>query len=308
MTRNRFILTILCICCLLPLNAAGGHGYALIELSGGGGWSSMGVKNAANDQHDLKFKSLGSYGYTGHIGLAYMLNPYIGLGIGADFTRIGGGVQLEGKMRWNNVGDTERELYHHIAMLDGWKEQQELLLVEIPIALRFGAAIGSTVEFTGEAGVRIGLPMKANNTLAGTVTHQGEYDPWALLLNHVDNHGFYTADFATQPTINTRTCCSLYAKLGIQTPIKDDVVWFYTQVYGAYSLSNALTLGEQELGFRNDGKGQEDAHSFMADYNSIYDTHYIAKVRPIQVGVEVGLRFFLFPKQHYPCHCVKDRF
>lgn len=307
MMRNRFILVVLCtLCCLLHMYA-GGRGYAVIELSGGGGWSSMGIKPASNDQHSLSIKSINSYGYTGHVGLAYMINPYIGLGVGADFSRIGGGVQLGGSMRWNNVGDTEAERYHHVATIDSWKEQQELLLVEIPISLRFGAAIGSTVEFTGEAGLRIGIPVKNSNSLAGTVTHTGEYDPWAATLARIHNHGFYTADFASNPVVTANTAYSLYAKLGIQTPIKDDVVWFYTQVYGAYSLSNALKLGDNELGFRNDGKGQESAHDFMADYTSAYDTRYIAKERPIQLGLEVGLRFFLFPKQHFPCHCVKDR-
>lgn len=309
MTQHRFILLLLCtFWCGLTISAAGGRGYAVIELSGGGGLSNMGVTAAANDQHNLKIKSLSSYTYTGHIGLAYMINPYIGLGVGADFTRIGGGVGLTGNMRWDNVGDTERERYNHIAVLNDWKEQQQMLLVEIPIGLRFGAAVGSAVEFTGEAGLRIGLPIQTDNDLAGSVTHQGEYDPWALLLNRVDNHGFYTADFAAQPAISARTSYSLYAKLGIQTPIKDDVVWFYSQVYGAYALTNALALGDLDLGFRNDNMGQDDAHAFMADYSSAYDTRYIAKVRPFQLGLEVGLRFFLFPKQHFPCHCVKDRF
>lgn len=281
-------------------------GYAVIELSGGGGWSSMGYRTTNGEQGSLTLKNMNSYTFGGHVGLAYMISPYIGLGVGADFTRIGGGLELGGMMKWRDVADTEGERYNHKSLLNGWKEQQEELMVEIPISVRFGAGIGAAVEFTGEVGVAIGLPMKSSNRLSGTVTHVGEYEPWVLELGRVNNHGFYTAEFQGTPAIRTRMMYSAYVKAGIQVPLHD-VVWFYSQVYAAYALTNALELGTNELGFRNDDWGQEDAHSFMADYTSVVDTKYVEKVNPVRLGLEVGLRFFLIPKKHVPCHCVNDR-
>jgi len=306
MMKRWFVLLLVGWCACLSMHAAGG--FAVIEIGGGGGWGSMGYKTKQHDQSALQLQSTWDYSYTAHVGLAYMIRPYIGLGVGANFTRIGGGVRLGGEVHWQNVGDTENELYNHVARLDAWQEKQQMLLVEIPIGLRFGAGIGARVEFTGEVGVKIGLPMKTSNTLSGTVTHEGDYSPWGLNLQNVGNHGFYTAAFGGEPALSTRTHYAAYLKAGIQVPLTENrVVWFYAQIYGSYALSNALKTGDGELGFRNDGKYQTEAHAFMADYTSIVDTRYVQSVHPVQAGLEVGLRFHLAPRSKYPCHCVNDQ-
>jgi len=298
------VLIFLCAC----ISAHAGGGFAVIELSGGGGWSSMGYLTTNSDQPALQLQSTSSYGYTAHVGLAYMIRPQIGLGIGADFTRVGGGIALSGEVRWNDVPDSENERYNHVCHLASWQETQQLLMVEIPIALRFGAGIGSAVEFTGEVGVRVGLPMRSPNSLSGTVTHLADYGPWDLHLQDVRNHGFYTTEFSGNPALSTHTLYSAYLKAGIQVPLGENrVTWFYAQVYGSYALTNAVTVGTAELGFRNDGTGQEAAHAFMADYTTIVDTKYIQSVHPIQAGLEIGLRFHLAPRSKYPCHCVNDQ-
>jgi len=284
-------------------------GYAVIEVGGGGGLSNMGYQTQTFDQSDLRIRSLSSYTYTAHVGLTYMIRPFIGISAGANFTRMGGGIGLEGAMRWNDVADTENERYNHIAQLNAWTEKQQLTLVEIPLSLCFGAGINQPVEFTGEVGVKIGLPLSGSSQLSGEVTHVGDYGlPWGMTLNQVRNHGFYTAAFAGEPAIKTQMTYSLFLKAGIQVPLEQQkVVWFYSVVYGAYSLTNALQTGEAELGFANDDKGQESAHTFMAAYTSAIDTKYIKSVHPIQAGLEIGLRFFLYPVDKYKCHCVNDK-
>jgi len=307
MRHFRYTIFYALICLSLPVSAAGG--FAVIELGGGGGYSHMGCQTKTYDQPDLTIRSLSSYTYSAHVGLSYMIRPFIGLSAGANFTRIGGGVGLDGQMHWYNVGDTEGERYHHIAQLNAWTEKQQLTLVEIPLSLCFAAGIGAPVEFTGEVGVKIGLPMSATSSLSGEVTHVGDYGlPWGMTLNQVRNHGFYTASFATNPSIQASTSYALFLKAGLQVPLeKNEVVWFYSVFYGAYTVNSALHTGSTELGFANDGLGQEASHAFMSSYTSAIDTKYITSVHPIQCGLEIGLRFRLYPVAVYNCHCVNDK-
>lgn len=309
MKRKQFIVYLLVLFCLPTTLCAGG--YSVLELSAGGGWSSMGYKTNHNGQPSLTVKSMSSWNVQGHIGYAYMFTSHIGLGVGVDFARIGGGIQPDGTVRWLNVGDTEAEKYNHLSHLSSWKEKQEALLVELPISIRFGSGpTNSRVEFTGEVGALISFPVKTKTHYSGTVTHDGDYGPWGLYLEDVANHGFYTTSFSGDPDISMKSpLISAYAKLGIQMPIsEDEKIWFYAQVYGAYAFTNAFSTGDKELGFRNDGKGQEAAHAFMADYTSMADTKFVTKANPVRVGVEVGVRFFLFPIKKYPCNCVNDRY
>lgn len=306
MSKLRYFILLLLIGLFTKVWAGG---YAVIEVGGGGGYSSLGYRTQTFDQAGLQLRSLSSYTYTGHVGLAYMIRPFIGLSVGANFTRVGGGVALDGQMLWRDVADTEGERYNHIARLRDWSEKQQITMVEIPVSLCFGAGINAPVEFTGEVGVKIGLPMSSTNSLMGEVTHVGDYGlPWGMTIDPLYHHGFYTTRFEGQPALKAQTTYSLFLKAGIQVPIeKSRVVWFYSVVYGAYALNNAFATGEAELGFANDGLGQEDAHAFMTDYTSVVDTRYIQSVHPIQLGLELGLRFFLYPVDKYKCHCVNDK-
>jgi len=97
---------------------------------------------------------------------------------------------------------------------------------------------------------------------------------------------------------------SVFLKLGLDYEIGANVHLF-GNIYGDYGLMNALKRGQSELGFQNDRAGMEGTHYFMASYDGITATNILSeKSHPIQVGLELGIRFVFPHKKSYPCKCM----
>lgn len=299
--RNR-ILIILLFIVGLSLPAAAQTSSAL-EVSVGGGWSTLGYK-VVPTQADIKGSNSGSWGLQAHVGYAFFFTPHIGLGIGVDFSHYGANASLSGTARWNDVMDAEGESYNHLALIHSLRDQQDVFMVDIPLTFYFVYPITDDLGFNLEVGARYGIPVLSKASYRADIEHQGDYGIWGLNLHDVSGHGFYREpDFRNTYPIAVRNRIAGFLKLGLTYEINRNVQ-FFGNIYGDYSFTNVLQGGFSALGFRNDRAGMEDTHSFMTDYNGIIATDNISdKSHPIQIGVEVGIRFIFPHKQSYPCMC-----
>lgn len=286
---------------------------SMIEVSVGGGWSSLGYQLNTEAQPFLTAKQNGSYGLTAHIGYGLMFNSYIGVGIGADVARYGSDIKLADQAQWLGVTDTDGELYDHFTTIRSWKDQQQLYMVEIPLALYFRApATGNKVYFSGEVGAKVGIPVFSQAKFSGELSHQAGYEPWQLNLQQVGGHGFYDSEMSGEYDLQTKTSFAVFAKVGFETPLDEkEKVWFYGHLCGTYYVAPALSLTETPtpLGFHNDTNDpfMQDTHSFMADYAGILSTDMLkGKTTPISIGVELGIRFKILHKQTFRCHCDRN--
>lgn len=286
---------------------------SMIEVSVGGGWSSLGYQLNTESQPFVTAKQAGSYGLTAHIGYGLMFTPHIGVGIGADIARYGADAKLGDQAQWLGVTDTDGELYDHFTNIRSWKDQQQLYMVEIPLTVYFRSpATGSQVYFSGEVGAKVGIPVMSDAKYHGELSHQAGYEPWQLNLQQVRGHGFYDSEMSNTYDLQPKTSFALFAKVGIETPLDEkEHVWFFSHIYGTYYLASAVSLTDTPtpLGFRNDSNqpAMQEAHAFMADYTGILNTDMIKnKPTPISVGVELGIRFKILHKQTFRCHCDRN--
>ncbi|MCQ2348347.1 MAG: hypothetical protein MJZ65_04075 [Paludibacteraceae bacterium] len=286
---------------------------SMIEVSVGGGWSSLGYQLNTEAQPFLTAKQAGSYGLTAHIGYGLMFTPHIGLGVGADIARYGADVKLGDQAQWLGVTDTDGELYDHITEVRSWKDQQQLYMVEIPLAVYFRApASGSKFYFSGEVGAKVGIPVLSDAKYKGELSHQAGYEPWQLNLQQVGGHGFYDSTMDGKYDLSAKTSFAVFAKVGFETPLDEkEKVWFYGHLCGTYYVAPALSLTDTPtpLGFHNDSDNpvMQETHAFMADYTGILSTDMIkGKPTPISVGVELGVRFKIPHKQTFGCHCDRN--
>ena len=84
-------------------------------------------------------------------------------------------------------------------------------------------------------------------------------------------------------------------------------------VHAQYGFNTAFeTGGESPLGFRDDRPEGASFHPFMTSYTSLLNTSLVSgKASPLNVGIELGVRFELSPNRYtyrhrrkYPCRCL----
>ena len=298
--RNRILTIFLLLGLSLPIAA---QMHSAIELSVGGGWSTLGYK-VLPTQADVTGSNKGSWGLQAHVGYALFFTPNVGLGVGANFSHYGATASLTGTARWNDVMDTEGETYHHLAIIHSLRDKQDVYLVEIPLTFYIAYPMTDHLSFNMEIGAKYGIPVLSQASFHADIEHQGDYGIWGLNLRDVTGHGFYReTDFHNSYPIAVKNQISVFLKLGISYEIGKNTHLF-ANIYGNYGFTNTLQSGQSELGFRNDRPGMEAAHAFMADYNGIVSTDNLsAKSHPGQVGLEVGIRFVFPHKKKYPCKC-----
>jgi len=282
---------------------------SFIELSAGGGWSSLGYQLDARSMPTLSASQSGSYGYGAHIGYGLLFNQYVGIGIGADFTRYGANAKLSGRAVWQDVTDTEGEQYSHITTVRRWADQQALFYLEIPLSLYIRFPVSDNSAVYAQLGAKACIPMMSKAHYAGELTHAGSYEPWMMEINEVPNHGFYSSVMDQDYPFKSRFGAAGFVKIGFEGAVdSDDRVWLYGAVYGTMFFTSALdgNASGRPLGWRNDTNDSEqyEAHAFMSDYSPLYTTVLATgKGMPMAVGAEIGVRFKIPHPKHHRCMC-----
>lgn len=279
---------------------------SMFEISAGGGWSSLGYTLSTTSDM-LNARQSGAYSYTVHLGYGLFFSSNVGLGVGVDYTSFAASAALDGNMVWEGVTDTDGERYDHYTLIDGWRDQQRVGYIEIPLTLYLLFPTESAVCFSGEIGVKYGLPINSSGYYSGSLTHYGEYFPWGLRLENMPNHGFYTeSNFKGNNKLTFNSEVSLFLKAGVQVRLTDKL-HFIAHIYGQYGVLNAIKQNDADkidLGFRNDRQGMETAHYFMQPYSGILNTTLCSdSSRPWTIGAEIGLRLFIPHLHRYPCKC-----
>lgn len=283
---------------------------SFFELSAGGGWSSMGYQMENASQPGLSARQNGSYGFNAHVGYGFQFNRFIGVGIGADLSRYGSKATLSGNAVWQGVTDTDGELYNHTTIVSEWKDEQELYMVEVPLALYLRFPVATDVRLFAEVGAKLGLPIMSKGSYSGNLQHSGFYEPWVLTLSDVPSHGFYSSTMQSNYDLRTnKMTVAGFVKVGVETPVDQQrLVWFFGAIYGTMHFMPAVTSDHTlPLGWHNDTDNADQlaAHAFMNDYYPVYMTDITrANVNPLAVGAEIGIRFrFSHFQQHRGCMC-----
>jgi hypothetical protein len=284
---------------------------SFVELSVGGGWSSLGYGMNNESQPGLTARQNGSYALNAHFTYGLQFTRNIGLGIGVDFSRYGSNATLNGQAVWEGVMDTDGELYNHLTDVNGWSDAQELYMVEIPLALYLRFPVAQDVRMYGQIGVKAGLPIMSSAHYSGAVAHKAHYEPWMMTTgSDIAGHGFYRAEMDAKYDLKTQFSVAGILKIGVEAPV-DNLrhVWLFGAVYGTLYFRPAVVPCEQRapIGWHNDSDdaAMQEAHYFMSDYSPIIYTEMTkGDVKPLAIGVEFGVRFRIpHVKRYRRCNC-----
>ena len=295
MRRGLFIYLLLV--CITPIFAGrAATSYYTFTLRGGYGSMDFGLKEGVTK---------GSIAYGVELEYAYFFLPYIGIGIGGDVQRVGSTGVLNTSITWNNVFDTDGEMYKHVVNLHNWSEKQRAFNVEVPITLQTQFDLNQSCRLLLKAGAAYSWLIQHKTNAKGTIEHLGNYDRWHLQLD-IPEYGFYTEKgFNPQYAFNNVHSCTFRLSAD---------VCFYTRsnvelLCGIYACLNIRNLNTEHspIGFRNDRPEGSVFHPFMNEYSTILNTNYVgSKLYSYTIQLQFGIRLHQpHRKINYDCKCVK---
>lgn len=307
-TCSRFLLIVLLLVgqthCLF---AAPKQKWVAFDLSLGAGYSTFGYQVQSTDMFTAN--ATGSWGMRAGLGVSYFFSDYFGMGIGASFTRYGGGMSLKGSMVWQGVTDTDGERYDHHLQINHWREAQQQLFLAPNLTLQSAIPIGNA-HLLLRLGAEYAFSLQASYRGYGELTHFGYYPFGNLTLHDLDKYGFYTTN-RFQPSGKWDADIqqvSIIGAVGVGIPVAKNIELAIAveAAYAVWSSAAQSAGGQNPIGFHENvnSQGGQDLHYFIPDYASLTTTSLVnGNIRPFYVGLQVGLRFCIPQRKRYPCMC-----
>ena len=136
--------------------------------------------SAPHTQNKIKFPA-----WHAGIGINYYFVPWMGIGTGAQFSAYPNRASVT-KEWTQTTQDVYNDDYTITSTPNKLREDQNIYMVEIPLALKFRARPG-VVGFTGTAGVKIGIPVATNQNLGanGMMENSVYYPFYDLTMSNV---------------------------------------------------------------------------------------------------------------------------
>ena len=232
-------------------------------------------------------------------GYTFFFHPCVGLQAGLSFSRIASTARLTEPMEWSQwqdgsaLTDYMGDLYTHRTAFEGWKEQEQAYLIEVPLGLRFRyfKDKDSRAGLHAALGVKAAIPVWANyRNHSGTLIHTGWYEQWQLLLYDLPGR-FEREEVRAQEENMTRRLrtinAELYGEIGIAIRINVHYE-LYIAAFGQYTVNDMNSTAKADrgaLGFRD----ETNRYPFMNEYKGLVGTDRVGAIHPWMAGVKVGL-------------------
>ena len=232
--------------------------------------------------------------WNGAVGISYYFVPWMGIGTGAQFSAYTNRTAVT-KPWTQTTKDDYGDEYTITSTPTNLKEDQNIYMVEIPLALKFRARPG-VVGFTGTAGVKIGIPVITNQKLAanGTMDNAVYYPFYDLTMSNVPGvveNLDIPSDKGTLRTSHLRTLnYAAYAELGILVRLHQRVE-LAIAAFGNYYFTNLLeNPTKQSLGFADGRTTGKYPLPYTQSYAGVLRTTEVQELHPWSVGLKIGIQ------------------
>lgn len=232
--------------------------------------------------HSLNYKlpggsKSGQFGYTAELAYSYFFAPQLGLMVGAGVQSFGASSILNCTNAISAV-DTDGAPYEFRITYKDWREEQQAVFIDIPLALQYRYSLARNVGILASVGAKLSIPVNANyHTTGGEIVTTGYYSQWNVELYGLPQHGFsnYTNTFSDDLSFKTKF--SVIADLGCLLKLSGKTK-LYLGSYVNYGLNEIFTSGSNQI-YQPDGT-----------YNGVLSSGQLHKVSPLAFGLKVGIR------------------
>ena len=245
--------------------------------------------SAPHTQNKIKFPA-----WHAGIGINYYFVPWMGIGTGAQFSAYPNRASIT-KAWTQTTQDVYNDEYTITSTPNKLREDQNIYMVEIPLALKFRARPG-VVGFTGTAGVKIGIPVATNQNLGanGMMENSVYYPFYDLTMSNVPGvveNLSIPSDKGRLGTGHLRTLnYAAYLELGMLIRLHQRVE-LAIAAYGNYYFTDLLeSRSNVALGFADGRTTGKYPMPYNESYAGVLRSNEVKELHPWSVGLKIGLQ------------------
>lgn len=242
-------------------------------------------------QHSINYAPVNGtvkpgFGVSGNLTYNYFFAPKWGIGTGFGVQTFKSTATVNFMSTTPSV-DTDGDSFDYRANYNNWQESQNMLMLDIPIALNYRHQFGENLGLLASGGTKISLPIRSvYETVGGDITTTGYYPQWNVELFGMPQHGFDTYSKFPGADIDTKVNLALFADLGALYKLSEKMD-LYIGAYTNYGLSDVSKASNRDVYQVNEGI-----------YNGVLASNQISGARLFSVGVKVGIILRLFTKNN----------
>ncbi len=165
-----------------------------------------------------------------------------------------------------------------------WEESQNTWTIEIPISLLYSNYFSERWGIQFGLGATLIAPIKGKyQTLGGSHSTSGYFESTDVEYEDLNNHGFLTKEGEYSDALNNlKNCLGVHAELGLLRAMGKQSS-FYMGLYLHYGVSNFI-------------KPQGNPIFEQGEYNGLFKSDMVEKVKPFKAGIKLGFQFGISEK------------
>lgn len=245
--------------------------------------------------------------FVANIRYTYYFFDWMGFTTGLDFSTFGAADRINGgRYTWDATDPTmvlNPQTYTHIINFAGaenepqstWKENQQLYMLEIPLALSFKYQ-PNKIGFLGTAGFKLGFPVGGKYNAEGTLNHAGHVDAINCTFSDVPGH-FGKTEESVNGKIDmknvTPVSCELFAEAGAMFEVHPRIN-LSVSLYAGVGLNdmNIASDKRETIGFMTEANKELTQNSGMNMYQGILGTDLVeSAAHPWNFGIKIAAHF-----------------
>jgi OmpA-OmpF porin, OOP family len=268
---KKLILVSISIIISIAVSAHRNSQYIIICSGGGLHGIQNNIKNGENKM-GIGFSFNASYQY------CFSSNWGIIIGVGVQSAKSTVTLNFTSSQ---DATDTDGDNYIFRSYFSEWKENQNVLIFEIPLKVSYQYPINKKFDIIVSAGLKAMIPIKADYKVkSGQISTTGYYEQWNVELTDMPQHGFTTITKNFTDDISLKTLASISTGIGgIYRLNKETDLYF--DAYFDYGLNNMANKSSKKV-YQDNGI-----------YNGILGSELINKVSLINTGLKIGVRLNL---------------
>ena len=217
------------------------------------------------------------FGATMSFDYRYFINKQWSVGTGIGLSSYAAKAEINASVGETHYDDINIEDFEYKTAYNDWTEKQNLLQMEIPIAVYYHYTIKNDWMFLGGLGVKTAFPVFNNYKVTGeNYVTTGYYESTGVEYRDMPQHGFYTqeADLKGKSDMHIADIL-LFTDLGVTHTINSSTD-FFIGLYCSYGLTSQINDSDDSL--------------FSAeDYTGMLSSSEVNTLHNFAMGLKVGV-------------------
>jgi OmpA-OmpF porin, OOP family len=245
--------------------------------------------NVGGGMHELSYKipngtQKSAAGFTLNTAYSYFFAPNWGLQTGIGIQSFGASSLINLKTEMPDT-DSEADTYILNTFYRNWQEHQRTIWLDIPLVVQIRYPISQKIRLLSSVGAKVSMPVSATfKTKGGEIQTTGNYPQWHLELTDIPAEGYTTTTQQYSGKLSLKPVLMGIIDIGMLYKLSEKMD-LYVGGYANYGLNSAITPDTKYI-YQKDGV-----------YNGLFVSEQVNDVKPISVGLKIGLCWQLPKKQ-----------